>query len=459
MITLPHILQNICQSLISKHYRPVVVGGYVRDTLQGMASKDIDIEVFGVQSLDDLEILLNKFGKVNSVGKSFGVLKLQLEKTEVDFSIPRQEKKVGQGHKGFEVTLDGALSFKEAALRRDFTINAMGFDIHSEKLLDPFDGQKALENKTLHYVNAETFREDPLRLYRAMQFSARFELTPSNALTSLAREMVAEDVLEELPKERVFEEFKKLLIKSKKPSIGLVLMSDWGMLKHFKELLALHGVPQDPIYHPEGDVWIHTLMVVDTMAKLRTGVHKRDLYLMLAALCHDFGKADTTEIIEGKIRAIGHESSGLPLTETFLERLSDEKALTECIMPLVKHHLKPMQFYKQGAKAPAICRLARDVNIEDLVLLAEADFLGRTTPEALKGEFEAGKWLLEHANALQVAQKPLDALLQGRDLIMLGLKPSKDFKLILERAYDAQIEGVFSSYEEALLWLKRDINV
>ena len=349
MITLPLTLQTICNTLISKNYRPVVVGGYVRDTLLKIPSKDIDIEVFGVDSLDALESVLATFAPVNSVGKSFGVLKLQLQETEVDFSIPRKEKKVAQGHTGFEVTLDGGLSFREAALRRDFTINAMGFDVSTETLLDPFCGQEALLNHELHYVNAATFREDPLRLFRAMQFVARFELTSSRALDVLAVEMVEVGMLEELAKERVFEEFKKLLLKSKKPSIGLALMKRWGMLKHFSELQDLIGVPQDPVYHPEGDVWIHTLMVMDAMAKERTSDEKRDLYLSLAALCHDLGKANTTEVIEGKVRAIGHENSGISLSESFLSKISDEKALLEAILPLVKHHLKPIQFFKQGA--------------------------------------------------------------------------------------------------------------
>jgi len=262
-------------------------------------------------------------------------------------------------------------------------------------------------------------------------------------------------MLEELAKERVFEEFKKLLLKSKKPSRGLALMKRWGMLKHFSELQDLIGVPQDPVYHPEGDVWIHTLMVVDAMAKERTGDEKRDLYLSLAALCHDLGKANTTEVIEGKVRAIGHENSGISLSESFLSKISDEKALLEAILPLVKHHLKPIQFFKQGAKSPAIRRLAKQVNIEDLVLLAKADFLGRTTPEAILGDFEAGIWLLKRSEELNVSTKPMDAFLQGRDLIAMGLKPSKDFKVLLERAYEAQMDDLFDSYASGLVWLKK----
>ncbi|MGB5965047.1 MAG: HD domain-containing protein [Sulfurimonadaceae bacterium] len=459
MINLPALLDPIIDALIKKEYRPVVVGGYVRDTLLNIPSKDIDIEVFGCKSLSDLEKLLLPFGKVHSVGKSFGVIKLQLSDIEVDFSLPRQEEKVTQGHKGFCVTLDGALSFEEAAARRDFTINAMGYDLKSKELLDPFNGQDDLKNRRLDVVNAQTFVEDPLRLYRAVQFAARFELETSQELRDLAHEMVEKKMLDELPKERVFEEVKKLLLKSKKPSIGFALMDEFNMLDNFPELKALQGVPQDPDYHPEGDVWVHTLMVVDEMTKLHTADKKRNLYLSLAALCHDLGKANTTKMIDGRIRAIGHENSGVPLTQRLLERLSDEKALVESVVPLVKYHLKPKQFYKQWAKSAAIRRLANQVNIEELILLCKADFLGRTTQEARQGDFKAGEWLSKRAEELNVTNTPIAPLLQGRDLLHAGLAPSKTFKIILQKAYEAQMDGEITTHLEALSWLKRELQL
>ncbi|MEN8146569.1 MAG: HD domain-containing protein [Campylobacterota bacterium] len=458
MITLPAALDPIIDALIKEGCRPVVVGGYVRDALLNIPSKDIDIEVFGIESLAHLEILLLPFGKVHSVGKSFGVVKLQLNNIETDFSIPRQEEKVAQGHRGFCVTLDGTLSFEEAAVRRDFTINAMGYDLKEKKLLDPFGGQKDLAAKRLDIVNRKTFVEDPLRLYRAVQLAARFELEATQELRQLAHEMVDKKMLDELPKERVYEELKKMLLKSKRPSIGFVLMDELKMLENFPELKALQGVPQDPVYHPEGDVWVHTLMVLDAMTELHTQDKKRNLCLSLAALCHDLGKADTTETIEGRIRAIGHENTGLPLTERFLGRLSDEKALLDTIVPLVKHHLKPLQFYKQGAKSAAIRRLAAQVNIEELILLAKADFLGRTTKEAQNGDFRAGEWLQERAEELNVLSTPIAPLLQGRDLLQAGMTPSKTFKAILQKAYEAQMDGEISTHSEALSWLKTELD-
>ncbi len=456
MIRLPSALLPVIDHLIAKKCRPVVVGGYLRDTLLEIPSKDIDIEVFGLSRLDQLETLLLPFGKVNSVGKSFGVVKLQLKDLEIDFSLPRREKKIAQGHKGFAVTLNDVLSFKEAAERRDFTINAVGYDLKAKKILDPFNGRRDLRAKRLNVVSPRTFVEDPLRLYRAVQFAARFELTASEELLELAREMIAKKMLDELPKERIFEELKKLLLKSRRPSVGFALMDAFGMLDSFPELKALKGLPQDPKYHPEGDVWNHTMMVIDAVTTLHGDDTKTNLRLSLAALCHDLGKADTTESIDGKISAPAHEIAALALTQTLLGRVTDEKTLIESILPLVKHHLKPLQFYKERAGDAAIRRLAQEVSIRELITLAKADFLGRGTKEARSGDFKAGDWLQEKAASLNVLEKPLKPLLQGRDLINAGLTPSKKFKAILQKAYDKQLDGEIESLEDALKWLRKN---
>jgi len=455
MIQLPAPLSPVIDRLIAEGCRPVLVGGYLRDLLLGIPSKDIDIEVFGVESLSHLETLLLPFGKVNSVGKSFGVVKLQLEGLTVDFSLPRLEEKIAEGHRGFSVTLDPSLDFKEAAVRRDFTINAMGYDLKGKSLLDPFKGEEDLKNRRLDAVNPNTFVEDPLRLYRAMQLSARFGLEATPRLRALARLMVREKMLDELPKERIFEEFKKLLLKSSRPSVGFALMDDFGMLVHFTELKALQGIPQDPDDHPEGDVWTHTMMVLDAMTRLHGNDEKRNLRLSLAALCHDLGKATTTETIDGRISAVGHEIAGLKPTERFIRRISDEKELLEGILPLVRYHRKIKQFYKEKAGAPEIRRLAIEANISELILLAKADFLGRTTAESLRGQFRAGEWMQERAEELNVLHAPLEPLLKGRDLVASGMAPSKAFKEILQRAYDAQLDGKINSHEEALLWLQK----
>ena len=460
---LPVILHTISKALKTNGAKAIVVGGSVRDHFLKLPIKDYDIEVYGLENLEALEKILSDFGSVNLVGKSFGVLKFVHEKEEYDFSFPRLESKVGAGHRGFDVTVDGQMDFKTAARRRDFTVNAMGYDIEAKAFLDPFNAQRDIDSKILRHIDDDSFVEDPLRVYRAVQFAARFGYALAEETKELCKEMVQKGMLEELPKERVNGEWKKLLLKSPKPSLGFELMKTLGVLKYFPELKAIIAVPQSPKWHPEGDVWIHTMMSLDAMSQLcRSGCphpddqnSKEKLKLLFATLCHDLGKAVTTNIDDnGEIRSIGHEKAGLEPTKSFMYRLTDEHNFIDSLLPLVEHHLKPSQFYAQGAKSPAIKRLATKVNIEALVCVAKADFFGRTTEEAKKGVYEAGEWLLEKAKQLKVAQSPLENLLQGRDLIALGLEPSALFKLILNDVYELQLEEGFESREEALRYVK-----
>ncbi len=494
---LPPILLKISYALQAKGASAVVVGGAVRDMLLGIPVKDYDIEVYGLQKVEELEAVLGAFGSVSSVGKSFGVVKLKSVTWEFDFSFPRTERKIGKGHQGFDVSVDSALDFKTAARRRDFTINAIGYEMQKCSLIDPYGGVEDIKKRCLRHIDANTFVEDPLRVYRAVQFAARFGFTVAQETALLCKKMVAEGMLDELPKERVYEEWKKLLLKADKPSVGLELMREWGIIeRYFPQLHALIGVPQDAKWHPEGDVWVHTMMVVDAMAgelkrkrekgKGKEGDEKQQLKLLFAALCHDFGKPHTTtiEYEDGKvekwqelnksvspethtatptsyllpstlkIRAIGHEKAGLEPTRNFLYRLTNEHDFIERILPLVEHHLKPSQFYAQGAKDGAIRRLATKVNIEVLVSVAKADFLGRTTPEAKKGDYPAGEWMLERAQKLSVRTEPLKPLIQGRDLIALGLQPSPKFKTILDDVYAMQIEGNIKTKEEGKIYIQ-----
>ena len=488
-MNLPPLLEQIAKKLQQENARAVLVGGAVRDMIMGYAVKDYDVEVYGLASILELEKILSAFGSVNLVGRSFGVLKLVHEEEEYDFSFPRLEKKTGKGHRGFDVVTDGKMDFEEASRRRDFTINAMGYDIESGAFLDPFNGRRDMELKQLRHIDDSSFVEDPLRVYRAVQFSARFGYRLADETEKLCREMVERGMLEELPKERVYIEMKKLLLKADRPSVGFELMRRLGITERcFPELHALIDVPQDPEWHPEGDVWVHTMMSIDAMERLirdesafsvqcsALREEKQKLKLLFAVLCHDFGKPLTTtiesengEVIAwdpsthltlnaerfARIRAIGHENTGIEETRRFLYRLTDEHDFIESILPLIEHHLKPLQFYKQGAKAGAIRRLATKVNIEELVLVAKADFLGRTTEEAKSAVFEAGEWLLEKAKTLKVEKKPLECLVRGKDLIALGLKPSPEFKTILNEVYELQMEGTFETKEEALAYVKK----
>jgi tRNA nucleotidyltransferase (CCA-adding enzyme) len=447
---IPKILKKISKTITKKGGKAIVVGGSVRDYFLGIEAKDFDIEVFGLKRLEDLEAILAEYGRVELVGKSFGVLKFIYQKQVYDFSFPRKETKVAAGHKGFCVEVDGTFSYEVAARRRDFTINAMGYNIEQKTFLDPFGGRKDIAQKRLRHIDDKTFIEDPLRIYRGVQFAARFAYSMAEETKTLCTIMIEQGVLEELPKERVYEEFKKLLLKAKKPSIGFELMRELDILRYYPELKALIGVAQDPKWHPEGDVWTHTMMAIDAMARLLRGDEKRDLMLMYAELCHDFGKPSTTKVIDGRIRALGHERAGLAPTQSFMSRLSNEQDFIDKILPLVNYHLSPSMLYHDKSSKAAIRRLSTKVNIADLVLVAKADFLGRTTKEALRGEYLAGEWLLEMAKSLDVVNAAPKMLLQGRDLIALGLKPSREFKKILDRVYEMQLEGEIKSHKEAV---------
>ncbi len=438
---IPKILKNISNRLNNLDARAIIVGGSVRDFFLQHSAKDIDVEVYGIDSLESLEKILSEFGIVNIVGKSFGVLKLKVEDIEFDFSLPRVEKKVGVGHKGFEVEVDAKLTYKEAFRRRDFTINAIGYDIKNKKFIDEYDGIADIKRKILREVDANTFIEDSLRVYRAIQFVARFEFSLSDSLEKLCIDIVKTKQLEELPKERVFEEFKKLLLKADKPSLGFYLMKDLGILQsYFPELYDLIGLEQDMIFHPEGDVFTHTMLSIDALKE-------KDLVLKLAVLCHDMGKISCTKVIDGRIRSRGHEEVGVQIAEGFLKRLTDDKKLIQKVLVLVRYHFAPTAFYKGGAKSGAIRRLATKVNIEELVKVAKADFLGRGDDTK---DYIAGEWLLKKAKSLNVKNKPIKALVRGKDLIELGLQPSPEFKKILDKLYEIQIERGIESKEELL---------
>jgi len=457
---IPKIIIEISKELKIKNAQAIVVGGSVRDHFLDLPIKDYDVEVYGLKKIEELEELLAQYGSVNLVGKSFGVLKFVYEGEEYDFSFPRTEKKIASGHQGFDVNCDGAMSFKKASLRRDFTINAMGYDIEKKEFIDPYGAEDDRKNKVLRHISDITFMEDPLRVYRAIQFSARFSYRLDEKTFLLCKKMVDQGMLEELAKERIYIEFKKLLLKSPKPSVGFNLMRELGIIeKYYPELAAIFDVPQSKVWHPEGDVWVHTLMSVDEMVQLKTGDAKHDLKMMFGVLCHDLGKATHTQIKPDRISAIGHEKAGVKPTETFLYRLTDEHDFINSILPLIEHHLAPSIYFRSGAKDATIRRLSTKVNIEELVTVARADFLGRTTEASLSGVYEGGDWMLRKARELDVYNKAPKAFIQGRDLIELGLMPSSEFKKILNKNYEEQLEGKFSTKEEALEFLKSSIEI
>ncbi|MFA5216708.1 CCA tRNA nucleotidyltransferase [Sulfuricurvum sp.] len=453
MIPFPTAVSPLIDALKDHNIIPIIVGGYVRDALIAHPTHDMDIELYGLTSLEELEVILKPFGKLNAVGKSFGVLKLSYQGLTIDFSPPRIESKHGAGHKGFEIEWFSDIDFARAARRRDFTINAIGYNPLTKTLLDPYGGIEDLKNKRLVCVDNNTFVEDPLRVLRAVQFVARFELTCDENLLRLCRDMILAGALNELPKERIFEELKKLLLLSNRPSLGLNLLKEMGGLSFFSPLEKLETTPQDPVSHPEGSVWTHTLMCVDEMAHMRTKENKRDIVLMLAALLHDIAKPFTTIVIEGVLNAPHHAEKGIEIARQWLMHITDDKSLIEGILPLVRYHGTPRKLYRNRASDSDILHLSTHVCIKDLLLISRADFFGRLFVSALPEKHDAGAWLYERASALNVLHAPPPPLLMGRDLIALGLTPSTRFKTLLDGAYEAQLNQEFTTSEQAKAWL------
>jgi tRNA nucleotidyltransferase (CCA-adding enzyme) len=426
--------------------RAVMVGGWVRDELTGRAPKDLDVEVFGLPA-DRLLQLLSGLGRVNTVGESFTVYKLG----DIDISLPRSESKTGTGHRGFTVSGDPSLSFAEAARRRDFTINAIGKDALTGEILDPFGGQADLAAKRLRVVDAKTFGDDSLRVLRAIQFAARFDLTVDEG----TRALLSTIPLDDLPAERVWGEIEKLLLQAERPSIGWQLAWDLGVVARlFPELVPLATCPQDPEWHPEGDVWTHTLMVIDQARQRTTGLDRGPaVALMLGALCHDLGKPTTTIHSDGHVRSPGHEEAGVPLASAVLDRLRiqtiDGYDVRHAVLGLVAQHLKPHAFSKAATPVSdgAFRRLALKVDLSLLATLAAADCNGRL------GSFDCSAidWFLRRARALAVEHAPPAPIVQGRDLLALGVPPGRQMGELLKTIFEKQLDGAVTTLEEGIV--------
>jgi tRNA nucleotidyltransferase (CCA-adding enzyme) len=424
--------------------RAFVVGGFVRDRLLGHPSDEVDVEVFGIPE-PELKALLGRIGRVDTVGQHFAVYKMG----SVDVALPRRESKTGRGHKAFAVTGDPALSFEDAARRRDFTINAISWDPLTDEYVDPFNGQADLARRVLRIVDPHTFPDDSLRVLRALQFAARFDLTADEDTKRLCRRIALDD----LPSERVWGEIEKLLLKATRPSIGFALARELDVtLQLLPEMHALIDCPQEPEWHPEGDVWIHTLMVIDE-ARQRNGDldRARLAAVMLSAVCHDLGKPSTTAVIDGRIRSLGHEEAGVAPATALLDRLNvhslDNFDVRTQVLAITAHHLKPGAFYKVRDELTdgAFRRLAQKVDMELLARLAKADCLGRT------GEFDcrAMDWFLDKSRALGVEHKPPAPILMGRHLLEHGVAPGPGMGEILKQVYELQLDGVVVDLDTA----------
>ena len=426
--------------------RALIVGGWVRDQLLGLPeSSNVDLEVFGVPG-DRLRALLETFGRVEAVGESFQVYKIG----DLDVSLPRRDSKAGRGHRGFVVTGDPDMSIEEAARRRDFTVNAISFDPLTSEYFDPFDGRADLERRRLRVVDPRTFGDDSLRVLRGVQFAARFALTIDTSTAELCRGIPLDD----LPPERVWGEFEKLLF-APKPSIGFTIAMDLGVVsKLFPELHALAGCPQEPEWHPEGDVWVHNLQVID---RARTRIddlpRPERLAVMLGAVCHDLGKPATTKFLDGRIRSLDHEEQGVAPASAFLDRLNvnafDGYDVRRQVLGITAQHLKPGSWFKVKDEVGdgAFRRLAHKVDLELLARVAKSDCEGRQP-----GQFDctAMDWFLERARALGVQHRPPEPILLGRHLLALGLKPGPRVGEVLKAIYEQQMDGTITNLDEAI---------
>lgn len=448
----PSKIKVLAETIRLNGGRALLVGGCVRDELMGIEPKDWDVEVYGIEPAKLREIL-DGFGRVDTVGEAFTVYKLG---NDLDVSLPRRERKIAKGHKGFVIEGDPDMTFREACSRRDFTVNAILKDPLTAEIIDPFDGQADIRNKLLRMVSPDTFAEDSLRVLRAAQFAARLEFDIDLATAELSKNIDLTD----LPKERIWGEIEKLLLKPEKPSIGLKWLYDLGVAAQlFPELVALVGVTQEEEWHPEGDVDVHTLLVVDEARKLIDDLpYSKQVAVMLGAVAHDFGKPATTKFFDGRWRAHGHDEAGVEPTKTFLDKLNihtlDGYDVREQVIQLVRYHLKPGEFYKvKGIGDGAFRRLARKVEPDLLYRVAKADSLGRNAPWIPKDKWFDSvpmEWFIQRVRDLDIETEAPKPILLGRHLIELGLEPSPTFGEITKAVYEMQLDGKVTNLEQAI---------
>jgi len=449
---IPEKVVALAQAVRTAGGRALLVGGCVRDLLMAGEPKDWDVEVYGIDPAK-LRALLDGFGPVNVVGEAFTVYKLG---PDLDVSLPRRERKSGRGHRAFVIEGDPLMTIEEAARRRDFTVNAILEDPLTGDVIDPFHGREDIDRKLLRAVSVDTFAEDSLRVLRAAQLAARFEFEIEPGTIALCRTINLSD----LPAERLWGEMEKLLVRARRPSVGLHWLRELGVNKQiFPEINTLIDVPQDKEWHPEGDVFRHTGLVADRARELIDDLPRaKRVTVMLAAIAHDFGKPATTEFLEGRWRSRGHEEAGVAPAKTFLDRLNihtlDGYDVRAQVLALVRDHLKPGEFFKKREEVGdgAFRRLARKCELDLLYRVAKADSLGRNSEELPREKWftsEAQEWFIQRARELEVEQQPPAPLLLGRHLLELGLTPGPRIGEIAKAIYEMQLDGRVQTLADA----------
>jgi len=449
---IPKKILELSQAVHDQGGRALLVGGCVRDALMSKEPKDWDLEIYGIEP-PRLRELLDRFGSVNVAGEAFTVYKLG---ADLDISLPRRERKTGRGHRAFFVEGDPAMTIEEGARRRDFTINAILQDPLTGEIIDPFHGRDDLKSGLLRAVSPETFAEDSLRVLRAAQFAARFEFEIETGTVELCRLIDLSD----LPAERIWGEMEKLLLRAQRPSIGLEWLRKLNVIDQlFPEIKALIDVRQDPEWHPEGDVFVHTLLTVDQARELIDDLsYPKQVTVMLAALTHDVGKPATTAFVDGRLRSREHEEAGVAPTIGFLDRLNihtlEGYDVRAQVVALVRDHLKPGEFYKKREEVGdgAFRRLARKCELDLLYRVAKADSLGRNAewvPRENWYDAEAQDWFIARARELEVESKAPAPILLGRHLLEMGLEPGPRIGEITRAVYEMQLDGRVRTLEDA----------
>jgi len=447
----PFVAQ-VCERLHAAGGRALLAGGCVRDMLLGLNPSDFDIEVYGL-SMGKVQQVLARIGRCEQVGKSFGVIKLWRKNVGIDIALPRRERKSGPGHRGFDVEVDPHLSPMIASRRRDFTMNAMMFDVRNDRLLDFHGGRKDLAAKILRHVS-DAFAEDPLRVLRGMQFAARFNLELADETAMLCHRLRQE--ANTLAHERIWAEWRKWAMASH-PARGLAVLEKSGWIDIYPELAAMRGCPQNARWHPEGDVWTHSCLTVERAASVASarGWHdKRRLYLVLAALCHDIGKPATT-MDDGNdcIRSPGHSMEGMEITMRFMHRIGAPTSVVTAVTPLIREHMTHTHGMPTQRAVRRLSHRLQPVNITLWEALVEADASSRPP---LPHARPALPWL-NAAQALGHHEKKPTPIVNGRMLMALGVKPGPGMGRLIAAAFEAQLDGAFNDAASAMAWCRRHI--
>lgn len=421
--------------------RPFLAGGAVRDQHFGIEPKDLDVEVFGLTVARLIEVL-SKIGTPNIDDRKFGVIRLDCDLAEpVEFALPRKDN--AGGERGFgDVFPD--LPVAVAVRRRDFGFNAMLQDLNTGEIVDPLNGLADLKAGIIRHCDGKLFGQDPLRGIRGFRFAGLIEGEAAPETVEVVRALIPE--IKKLTGSAIWSEFEKWAARSIRPSKGLKFLVDTGLIEMFPQIEALIGKPQDPVWHPEGDVFAHTCHVVDEAAG-------KGVVAVLAALCHDFGKATTTHRSPDSGRWIspGHSAEGEAPTRSFLARIGAPKRIVEQVVEIVREHM--VHIGREDATKKQARRLLvrlENASPDDLFAVIEADHSGRPPlAKGLPSQAQELKALCE-----EVANE-IEPFVMGRHLIGEGMAPGAHFGPILRKAFEAQINGDFGNADEGVNWLKK----